>query len=163
MRGSWLFKVTASTALATLVAGVAALQGNGPSADTVLGVEPAARVGGSGDNGSGKNSGTGNDKKDFTVSGSIDGLHPGAVSTLVLTLGNRNNFDIRVLSVDVAVAAVPACPVGTVSIEPFRGEALVTKNGRATVSVRASMAADAASECKDRTFPLAYSGKAVKA
>jgi hypothetical protein len=106
----------------------------------------------------------GSDKRDFTISGQVDGLYPGARRGLVLTVANPNNFVISVQTLTVTVRAPSAsgCPASTLSVAPFSGSLLVPANGTAARSVLVTMSPTAVNACQDVTFPLVYSGTAVK-
>jgi hypothetical protein len=113
--------------------------------------------------GNGKDSGGGNDKKDFTIAGQVTGLYPGATRPLVLTLTNANNFAIRVSTLTVRVAHLSGCAGANLEVAPYpAGSVVIPGNGTATTTLGVHMAADPPDACKDRTFDLTYSGTAVK-
>ncbi|MDP9419004.1 MAG: hypothetical protein M3P53_02455 [Actinomycetota bacterium] len=129
----------------------------------VLGIRFVAPAVGGGDSGNGKNQGAGNDKKDLVISGSVSGLYPGSTRQLALELRNDNNFPVEVTSIDVAVAdASPGCPAATLRADGFRGSATVASNSSSTQVLDVRMSNGATDACKNATFPLTYTAKAVK-
>jgi hypothetical protein len=141
--------------------------------------------------GNGATNGNGNDKGSFSIAttggGQVQGLYPGAVVALPLTLTNPNSFGIRVTSVTVAVqtptpassSTTSACAatdiqVGTRDAQnvfhpatPLPASITISvdlgKNGHApTTAVWLRMIPSPHDACQGATFPLAYGGSAVK-
>lgn len=106
----------------------------------------------------------GNDKKDFTIAGSVSGLYPGSARTLTVTVTNPNNFAIRVTSLTATVAD-PAgpCTAGAVQVPPMAGTFVVPGNGSAATTLTARMANNPPDACQSTTFGITYSGTADKA
>ena len=103
------------------------------------------------------------EKRDFTVSGEVQGLYPGAQRELVLTVGNPHNFDIRVSSLTVRVGnAGPGCSGANVVPTDFTGALVVPGKGTAEQSVPVAMVADPPDACRNATFPLTFGGSAEK-
>ena len=106
----------------------------------------------------------------FFISGSVDGLVPGAQRTLALTVTNPNAFPIRVLTVDtgVAVPASASCPAGSVEVGDYEladggTELTAPANGTVRVDVSVSMV-DSLTEnqtgCRGVPFALTFEGTA---
>ena len=114
----------------------------------------------------GGNKGSGGDKpqnKDFTIEGSIVDLFPGSDGALELTIANPNNFTITVTSLGVAVGdASAACPAAHLQLTPWAGELTVAANGTATTQVPAALATGTPTSCAGASWPLTFTGKAVK-
>ena len=125
---------------------------------------PVAPTGGSGDNGNGKNQGSGNDGKDFTMAGSVSGLFPGDTRALVVTLTNTNNFPLLAsgLTATVADPAGP-CTAAAIQVTGPSGSVTIPKNGTAPATYTVRMSNSAPDACKSTTFALTYKGTAVKA
>ena len=106
----------------------------------------------------------GNDKSSFTISGNVTALYPGAHAALVLTIGNPNNFpiDVRTLAAAVQASSPSGCPATTLSIGGFSGHLVVAGNGTAVKTLPVTMSAGAPNACQIVTFPLKFSGTAVK-
>lgn len=157
----WVVAFAAVPALAVLLV---VARPSAPTTPAASGSRTGTLTGGSGDSGNGKNNGGGNDKKDFVISGNVNGLYPGSSRTLVVTLTNQNNFDIRVTSLSAAVSDPPGpCTAGVVRVDPMSGTVVVPKNGTATTTLTARMANDPSNDCKSTSFGLTYTGTAVKA
>lgn len=114
-----------------------------------------------------KNNGNGNGEshKDFTISGSVPSLYPGATKQLVLTVSNPNNFAIKVTSLKVttAGASTPGCTASSVVTDSLATPLVVDKDGTATTNVAIRMASDTPNACQGATFTLVYSGIGEKA
>jgi hypothetical protein len=124
----------------------------------------AGTGGGSGDSGNGKNNGAGNDKKDYTISGTATGLYPGAARPLVLTFTNATTYANSVATFGVSVTPPnPACTAANVRVDALPPNVVVPANGSTTRTVLVRMSNDSPNACKDATFGLTYSGTAVKA
>lgn len=109
-------------------------------------------------------SGKDKDKKDFTVTGDVSGLYPGAVKDLILEVTNPNNFAITVTDLNVAVAdATNDCLASEIAVEDFTSMDPVPENGSASTTLDVTMSPLADEACKTVTWRLTYSGTAVKA
>jgi hypothetical protein len=117
-----------------------------------------------GNNGNGGNGGNGNgdNPKGFTISGSLTGLYPGASKPLVLTVTNPNNQAITVQSLTVTPHATGGCTAGTLTTGPFTAFQVPGRSS-ATTSITIRMSGTAGDACKGVSWPLTYSGTAVKA
>lgn len=103
------------------------------------------------------------DRRDFTVSGEVRGLYPGAQRELLLIVGNPHNFDIRVTSLTVRVGnAGPGCGGANVVVTDFTGTLVVPGNATAEQPVPVAMVADPPDACRDASFPLTFGGSAAK-
>jgi len=118
--------------------------------------------GGLGDSGNGKNNGTGNDGKDFTIEGSVTGLFPGADTQLTLRVRNSNNFPIVVRTLRATPSAAGACPASNLLISSFTGSLDVARNGTATRQLRVRVIGDSPNACKGALQALTYTGTADK-
>jgi len=97
----------------------------------------------------------------FQISGSVDGLYPGATRTMALTLSNTPNAGrLVVTSVKVESVSVDkgGCHSDVVSSDGWSGKKSIPKNGTATISVDVSMDTDAPTDCQGATFTLEYTG-----
>jgi hypothetical protein len=102
-------------------------------------------------------------KKAFRISGDVDGLFPGASVPLTLSIQNLNNFNIDVQSIAVDVSnASGACTASVLTVEPFHGSLIVPKDGVASTNLNVRLDASAPMDCEDATWPLVYTGTAVK-
>jgi hypothetical protein len=112
----------------------------------------------------GQDKDNGKDKRNFTISGTVSDLYPGAQKPLVLTVANPNNFaiDVQTLAATVQAPSSSGCPPTMLTIPGFSGHLPVPANATATKTMVATMDADAPNACQDVTFPLKYSGTAVK-
>lgn len=98
----------------------------------------------------------------FTVRGHVDGLFPGARTTLQVSLRNPNPYPIVVTRVRTTVLRTgSACPAGTVRIKAYMGVRRVRAHGVARISLPIRMAKGAPEACEGQRYPLAYSGQAI--
>ena len=190
-------KATISGLSAVLVVAVAlvawARQDDSPIkvATEVLGAQVVKADGTANENSNGKgaDNGKGNDPKgSFALTGQADGLYPGAVIALPLTVTNPQSFGIRIteLTIGVGIPVLPSSPLPGVSLAPactsgavqigvldssgqFRAQnpipvsVTLGKNGFASMpTVRLRMVASPPDACQGATFPLSYGGSAVK-
>jgi len=100
----------------------------------------------------------------FHIRGRVSGLYPGKAGTMSLKIRNSYRFPISVRQVASRVGS-PAvgCPGRSVTIRPWRGRLLVPAHGRRRIAVRVRMRPSAPSACIGARYPIAYSGRAVKA
>jgi len=141
-------------------------------------------------NGNGATNGNGSDPKgSFTVAGQAQGLYPGAVVALPLTVSNPQSFGITVnqLTVTVQTPILPSPPLPGVSLttpctaaavqvgsldssgrfkaqNPIDMSVTLGKNGSSTLPATAQlrMVASPPDACQGATFPLSYGGSADK-
>jgi hypothetical protein len=107
--------------------------------------------------------GVGSAKKSFSIDGDVDELYPGTQTTLELSIKNSNNFPIIVNSITVDVAnASASCLASVLSVDDFDGALDVPKNGLAVTTVAVSLDPSASADCENATWPLSYTGTAVK-
>ncbi len=114
-----------------------------------------------------------NDKRTFTIGGSVTGLFPSASRTLTIALSNDDKFDVRVTSLTVRAADSAGCSRNYLLFGPstsassgertFDPNLVLPGNGSVTYPLAVSMAASAPNACAQQTFALTYSGTAVKA
>jgi hypothetical protein len=103
--------------------------------------------------------------KAFTIAdaGAATGLVPGGTVTRGVRVTNPNNQDIKLTRLDTAVGRPsPHCPANAVTVAPLATPVVVAKNASADVPLSVRMAASAPDACKNLTFPLTYSGTAIK-
>ncbi|MFD5830823.1 hypothetical protein [Lentzea sp. NPDC060358] len=103
--------------------------------------------------------------KAFTIAdvGTATGLVPGGTVTRKVRVTNPNNQDIKVTRLDTSVGRPsPNCPANAVTVDPLKSPVLVARNSHADVPLAVRMAASAPNACKNLTFPLTYSGTAIK-
>lgn len=98
----------------------------------------------------------------FELSGEVDGLYPGADTTLDAVVTNPYRFAIRVISTTVTVLdASPACPASMLEIGDSREAVEVPPGGTRTVPLAVRMSLRAPDACQGATWPLEFSGTAV--
>ncbi|HEX7308239.1 hypothetical protein [Lentzea sp.] len=103
--------------------------------------------------------------KAFTIAdvGAATGLAPGGTVTRTVRVTNPNNQAISVTRLDTSVGRPsPNCPANAVTVEALAAPVLIAKNSHADVALAVRMAASAPDACKNLTFPLTYSGTAIK-
>ncbi|MGK3201377.1 hypothetical protein [Amycolatopsis sp. MEPSY49] len=115
----------------------------------------------------------GNGIKQFAITdvpGRATALVPGATGTRWIRLGNGENFPILVQTVTTTVGRpvdgggrpVPACPASAVRVDALAAPVKVAGNGTADVALTTHLVAGAPDACRGLTFPLTYTGTAVK-
>jgi hypothetical protein len=103
--------------------------------------------------------------KAFTIAdvGTVTGLVPGGTVTRKVRVTNPGNVDIKVTRLDTSAGRPsPSCPANTVTVDALAAPVVVAKNAYADVPLTVRMAASAPNACKNLTFPLTYSGTAIK-
>lgn len=103
--------------------------------------------------------------KAFTIAdvGAATGLVPGGTVIRKVRVANPNNVDIKVTRLDTSVGRPsPSCPANAVTVDSLASPVLVAKNAHADVPLTVRMAASAPNACRNLTFPLTYSGTAIK-
>ena len=103
--------------------------------------------------------------KAFTIAdaGAATGLVPGGTVIRRVRVTNPNNQDIRVTRLEASAGRPsPHCPANAVTADAFTAPVLVAKNSHADVPLTVRMAVSAPDACKNLTFPLTYSGTAIK-
>jgi hypothetical protein len=119
------------------------------------------------------NTANGNGIKPFGISdvpGRATALFPGATGNRWIRLGNVENFPILVQTVTATVGkpvdsrgrAVPACPAASVKVDALTAPVTVPGNGTADVALTTHLLPGAPDACRSVTFPLTYTGTAVK-
>ncbi len=117
--------------------------------------------------------GNGNGNKQFGIAdvpGRATALAPGATGTRWIRLANTENFPILVQTVTAAVGnpvdsrgrAVPACPASSVRVDALTRPVPVPGNGTADVALTTHLLPGTPDACRSVTFPLTYTGTAVK-
>ncbi len=101
-------------------------------------------------------------QEEFTVSGDIDGLYPGAVATMDAHVENPWDVAIEVTSVVVHVAdANPGCPGSVLDVAATTESVTVAPLSEAVVPVEVAMDAGAGEACRGATWPLEFTARAV--
>ena len=119
------------------------------------------------------NTANGNGIKQFAITdvpGRATALVPGATGTRWVRLGNAENFPILVQTVTTTVGRpvdgggrpVPACPASSVRVDALAAPVKVAGGGTADVALTTHLVAGAPDACRGLTFPLTYTGTAVK-
>jgi hypothetical protein len=119
------------------------------------------------------NTANGNGSKQFGIAdvpGRATALFPGATGTRWIRLANAENFPILVRTVTAEVGKpadsrgkpVPACPASSVRVDALSAPVTVAGNGSADVPLTTHMLPGAPDACRSVTFPLTYTGTAVK-
>lgn len=146
--------VTTQLVVAAGVTGFGSIESS-PDDTKVLGVSVAKDAA--------KNKQNGEDKKDLLAEGMVEGLYPGAVLDVPITLRNPNNFDVVVSELAAGVAhASTACGAVHVDVDDFVGRRFVPANGSAVQPLVVRMHNDAPDACKNATWNLRFSGRAEK-
>lgn len=100
----------------------------------------------------------------FTISGSVTGLYPGAITPLLLSLHNTNPYPLVVT--DVSVTAVntdhSGCVASTVTSPGFHGSFSLGPSATAALPVTISMSNTTTDACQNATFALTFSGQAER-
>lgn len=103
--------------------------------------------------------------KAFTIAdaGAATGLVPGGTVMRKVRVTNPNNQDIKVTRLDTSVGRPsPNCPANAVTVAPLAAPVVIAKNKYTDVPLTVRMASSAPDACKNLTFPLTYSGTAIK-
>lgn len=106
-----------------------------------------------------------NPAKAFTIAdvGTATGLVPGGTVTRKVRVTNPNNQDIKVTALDTSVGRPStSCPANAVTVDPLLVPFVIAKNASADVPLTVRMVASAPNACRNLTFPLTYSGTAIK-
>jgi hypothetical protein len=119
------------------------------------------------------NTANGNGIKQFGIAdvpGRATALFPGATGNRWIRLANAENFPILVQTVTAAVGKpvdsrgrpVPACPASSVRVDALTTPVTVPGSGTADVALTTHMLPGTPDACRSLTFPLTYTGTAVK-
>lgn len=94
----------------------------------------------------------------ITLSGSVEGLVPGAARDLTVTIANPNPKPLVVGEVTTAVASPDkACPATTLTAAPLAAPVAVPAQSTASGRIPVTLAADAPSACQGVRFALRFS------
>jgi len=100
----------------------------------------------------------------FSIRGSVNGLTPGAKTSLRVRIRNPYRRRIRVVSVRAFVKpSGHPCPVVNIRVKPFRGSLLIGARSSRSLSLEVSMSRSAGLACQGAIFPLRFSGRAIGA
>ncbi|WP_439660554.1 hypothetical protein ACSHWB_02990 [Lentzea sp. HUAS TT2] len=93
------------------------------------------------------------------------GLYPGATVDFQVTITNPNPYRVAVTSISAGASALTegGCAGGTVTSPAVSNPGLIEANSTATYTLRATMNADAADNCKSQTFSLPLTAALVSA
>ncbi|WP_410565431.1 hypothetical protein [Amycolatopsis sp. cmx-4-61] len=119
------------------------------------------------------NTANGNGIKQFGIAdvpGRATALVPGATGSRWVRLANAENFPILVQTVTATVGTpvdgrgrpVPACPAASVRLDALARPVTVAGNGTTDVALTTHMLPGTPEACRSVTFPLTYTGTAVK-
>lgn len=98
----------------------------------------------------------------FHLSGSVDGLYPGARRSMKVTIRNPFARTMRLLSVQADVArARRGCGGRNVEVRPFRRGLSIPAHRRAVVRLFVRMAVTAQEPCRRARFPIRFRARAV--
>ncbi len=114
-----------------------------------------------------------NGDKTFGISdlpGRASALYPGATGSRGIRLSNPENFTILVQTLTATVGKpadakgkpATACPASAVRVDALPASVAVPGNGTADLTLVTHMFAGAPDACRNLTFPLTYTGTAVK-
>jgi hypothetical protein len=102
------------------------------------------------------------DQDEFTVSGDIDGLYPGAVTMMDAHVTNPWEVAIQVTSVVVDVSdAGPDCPASVLHFAASTGSVDVAPLSHAVVPVEVTMDASAGDACRGASWHLEFTARAL--
>jgi hypothetical protein len=98
----------------------------------------------------------------FRLSGSVDGLYPGARRSLKVTVRNPFARTMRLVALRADVRrANGACSAANVEVQPFRGRLRIPGRRRRIVRLLVMMAPTAAEQCQRARFPIRFRGRAM--
>lgn len=98
--------------------------------------------------------------KSFTISGTMQGLYPGANLPLVLIVANPQSVTIKVTAISTTVSGSSSCPGRNVAVSPYTGRLKVRRRSVSRVTVQVTMARSALDACQGNTFVFHYIGTA---
>lgn len=98
----------------------------------------------------------------FLITGSVDGLYPGAMVTLVASVTNPFPFTVRVTTVGATPGDGP-CPAAMLTVSGSSAEVVVEPGATGTVPLEVHLDRNAGDACQAATWPIAFSGTAVEA
>lgn len=94
----------------------------------------------------------------LTLSGSVEGLTPGAARSLSVTIANPNGKPVVVASVATSVTTPSGtCPVTALTVGDLAAPVTVPAAGSAAGTLPVRLAADAPDACQGATFALRFS------
>ncbi|SES25527.1 hypothetical protein [Lentzea albida] len=93
------------------------------------------------------------------------GLYPGATVDFQVTISNPNDYPVAVSSISAGVSAITegGCAAGTVTSPAVSNAGTIVAKGTGTYTLKATMNADAANNCKSQTFTLPLTAELVSA
>jgi hypothetical protein len=98
----------------------------------------------------------------FKVTGSAEGLVPGAPGFIRVKIRNPYRGPMRVVSVTALVRnASPRCTGWNLDVRSFRGRLVIPRGRTGVARLRARLPLTAAPECAGARFPLDFRAKAV--
>jgi hypothetical protein len=101
-------------------------------------------------------------EENFTITGEVGGLYPGAETTLNAQVTNPQPFPIRVTSVAVRVRdASPGCPASMLEIRGSENAVEVPPGATRSVRLDVRMDRSAPDACQGATWPLEFTGTAT--
>jgi len=101
---------------------------------------------------------------EVTITGDVEGLHPGVDAVLELTITNPYRFDVQVRDLDVVVTdASPDCSASALVVEPAPTGLVIAGRGEGNVTVPIAMPRSVPDACQGAVFPLSYTATAIQA
>jgi hypothetical protein len=99
----------------------------------------------------------------FRITGSAEGLLPGAPGRLFATVRNPYGWPIRVTTISVTAHDAGACRAANLRTARLRRPVVVAARASRRLVLAISLAADAPDACQGARFRLSFSARAVKA
>jgi hypothetical protein len=100
---------------------------------------------------------------EFEIAGEVDGLYPGAETTLDALVTNPYPFAIQVISASATVGdASSACPASMLEVGDAQTTVEVPATSTGSVPLRVRMHASAPDACQGATWPLLFTATAVR-
>jgi LPXTG-motif cell wall-anchored protein len=102
-------------------------------------------------------------RDEFEIAGEVDGLYPGAETTLDAVVTNPYPFAIRIMSTSAMVLdAGAACPASMLEVGDAQATVDVPAGATGIVPLPVRMDMSAPDACQGATWPLMFTGTAVR-
>jgi hypothetical protein len=99
----------------------------------------------------------------FRISGSARDLLPGVLDRLTVTVRNPYPFAIRVTAIRAGARDSGACKAENLRLTALRRPLVVPQRSVRRFTLPIELASDAPDACQGASFPLVFSGRAVRA
>lgn len=100
----------------------------------------------------------------LALRGRAQGLYPGAVKPMRVTVRNRTDRDVRLVALARRVSEAPAgCPTSALRVRRPRTLPVVPARGRATIRLRARLLRSAPDACQGAVFRITFRARGVPA